>query len=260
MAYKHTLYNAKRGPHTVYRLEDGTEVPGTTKILGTVGSSHLIEWANNIGLEGIEYKKYMKRASYIGSEVHNRIEHFLLTGERVFTVAEDVSDDIRDEILMAFKSFLLWHSKNNVEVLYTEFQAVSEEYHFGGTMDLVCRIKKNGKWLNYIIDFKTSKYYDQKFFCQLYAYKQLLRENKPDIVIDKVAVLKLNKFKPSVSFRDDYNLDEELYFEKFLAAKDIVSISDRMEETWDWQYQTENFFNKYIDRALGVGDGANDII
>ena len=35
--------------HTVYKLADGTRVPGATTITGLLNKPHLVRWANKIG-------------------------------------------------------------------------------------------------------------------------------------------------------------------------------------------------------------------
>jgi hypothetical protein len=43
----------KTKQHTIYKLADGSRVPGVTTIVGMKAKPQLIDWANRIGLEGI---------------------------------------------------------------------------------------------------------------------------------------------------------------------------------------------------------------
>ena len=49
----------KTNAHTIYKLANGDIVPGVTTITGRISKPFLVKWANNLGLEGIDYDKYM---------------------------------------------------------------------------------------------------------------------------------------------------------------------------------------------------------
>ena len=45
--------------HTVYKLASGARVPGVTTVLSVLNKPALVPWANKLGLEGIDVRKYV---------------------------------------------------------------------------------------------------------------------------------------------------------------------------------------------------------
>ena len=71
-----------------------------------------------------------------------------------------------------------------------ETSLVSEQYKFGGTLDIVAKDKKDKIWLT---DQKTSKrIYDSHLF-QLSAYEQLWNECNPLLKIDKSCIVRIDR-------------------------------------------------------------------
>ena len=69
---------AKRSKvHTVYRLADGTKVPGVTTVLGVINKPQLVKWANNLGLQGIDSSSYVDATARIGTLAHEMIQEYL---------------------------------------------------------------------------------------------------------------------------------------------------------------------------------------
>jgi len=86
------------------------------------------------------------------------------------------SQEIATRALKGFENFLSWFSMSNLKVAFTEFEAVSEEYQFGGCNDLVFETN-NGLAIG---DLKTSNSIYPDYLIQIAAYKQLWSENHPD--------------------------------------------------------------------------------
>src|SRR5579883_893524 len=64
--------------HTVYRLLDGTEVPGATTVVGIISKGDaLLRWAWELGRQGIEMAKYRDSLADIGTLAHQMIEEHL---------------------------------------------------------------------------------------------------------------------------------------------------------------------------------------
>ena len=163
---------------TVY-LHDGFPVPRVSEIISSCGdTSYLCNWANNLGKKGTDYTEELNRLAGIGTCAHDLINKFITTG-----VVEDANN-------IPFNGFLDWwrdvNEGNKVEILGSE-QVVTCKL-FGGTYDLLLKI--NGE--NYLCDFKTSNYIQNKHFLQLSAYDIALRP----IPIHGYIIIQLDKFKP----------------------------------------------------------------
>ena len=66
----------KARAHTIYKLEDGTKVPGVTTVLGILNKPALVKWANNLGLQGIDSNKYRDEMADIGTLAHQMIVNY----------------------------------------------------------------------------------------------------------------------------------------------------------------------------------------
>jgi hypothetical protein len=68
----------KTKAHIIYKLADDSRVPGCTTICGILDKPALLEWANRIGLQGIEMRRYVDDKADIGTLAHDMIEIGLL--------------------------------------------------------------------------------------------------------------------------------------------------------------------------------------
>ena len=89
--------------HTVYKLADGTRVPGVTTITGVMDKPALVKWANGLGLKGIDSTKYVDNLAGVGSLAHDGI-HCHLTGK-----TWDTSAYSADQINLAETCIIKWH-------------------------------------------------------------------------------------------------------------------------------------------------------
>lgn len=158
--------------HTVYRLKDGTMVPGVTTIVNLLGLNKraLIQWANRIGLDGYDANKYRDEKADIGTLTHYMVLCHL-KGEE-----PDTSEFPRSQIIQAenaFLSYLEWEKAHRVEPILIESSQVSEAFEFGGTWDFLGYV--DGRLT--IMDFKTGKNLYRESEIQLGAYRQLAVEN-----------------------------------------------------------------------------------
>ena len=67
----------KSKAHQIYKLKDGTRVPGTTTITSILDKPALKFWANNLGLKGISVSKYVDNLADIGTLCHKMVENYL---------------------------------------------------------------------------------------------------------------------------------------------------------------------------------------
>jgi len=154
-------------PRNIYRLKNGEQVPGTTRIVGQLSKGDaLIQWAWKLGKEGKDWREERDKKGDTGTNVHDLILRFL-TGEEVAVPGGTEGK--------RFKRFLKWWGEEtkgqHLEVI-CETPLVSEELGFGGqpdiyivTTDKLLDIKSGGKWV-----------YDE-WWIQLAGYEILLEEH-----------------------------------------------------------------------------------
>ena len=163
---------AKRAKvHTVYRLADGTKVPGVTTVLGVINKPQLVKWANNLGLQGIDSTTYVDATARIGTLAHEMIQKYL--GGPDWDSSAYTKEEI-DTAENAVLSFYEWERQtgHKMETVAIEMPVVSETFGYGGTVD----------WLGYIdgklwlVDIKTSKGLFPEHEYQVSAYDRALFE------------------------------------------------------------------------------------
>lgn len=201
--------------HTVYKLTDGTRVPGVTTVLGVLDKGRgLLVWANNIGLEGIQMNKYVDKLATVGTIAHHMVE-CELTGK-----TPELTSFSQEEIGKAencLLSFLEWQKQHEIEPLLNEKILVSEEYRYGGTIDFYCRL--NG--VETLIDFKTGSGIYQEYFFQVVAYRQLLIEN--GYPVQQVRILNIPR-KETEEFQEKIYTTFDKGFEIFKHALEIYRL------------------------------------
>jgi hypothetical protein len=193
-------------------------VPGTTTILGVINKPALMYWAWDLGMQGIDYRKYTDEMASIGTLVHKRIEDHIKGIETDFADYTPTQVKISD---VGFNKLLEWEQENNPQYLRSELMLSSAKYRYGGTVDLYARIGE--KYV--LIDFKTSKAIYDDQFCQVSAYAQLLREN--GMLCDEVLILRIGRDE-SEGFEVRKVNQEELYFEVFKNALNIYNTKKKL--------------------------------
>lgn len=161
----------KTKQHTIYKMADGTRVPGVTTIVGMKAKPQLIEWANRIGLEGIVVLKYVDDKAAIGTLAHDMVV-CSLSGQVCCT--DDYSKNQISQAENACLSFFEWTKGHKIELIWAERPMVSQDYGFGGTADLFCVV--DGK--KELIDLKSGSGIYQEHIIQVAGgYKILMEEN-----------------------------------------------------------------------------------
>jgi len=156
--------------HTVYKLKDGTRVPGVTTILGVLNKPALVPWANNLGLQGIKVREYVDDKAAIGTLAHQMIADHLRKQE---TDTSDYTAKQIDKAENSLLSYFEWEKSHTIEVILVEKPLVSEIYRFGGSIDSLV-------WLDGLLtlpDIKTSKGIYPEMLTQVVAYLQLVMES-----------------------------------------------------------------------------------
>ena len=163
-------------PTQIYRLKDGTRVPGAStvaKIISDPGG--LLYWANKQGLEGRTLQDARKGAADAGTLAHAMVEAHL-QGEDPQALLDGQPVETATGAETAFGAFLDWRESQTFEPITTEAAFVSETYRFGGTIDAV-GLTSGGKVT--LCDWKTGKAYEEHLL-QLSGYRQLYEENTGD--------------------------------------------------------------------------------
>ena len=164
--------------HTRYRLAPtrsypkGELVPGVTTIVSVLNKPALVNWANRLGLEGIQVGKYVDDKADIGTLAHAMIIAEI-TGEEISVDLDEYSLAQRDAAENACLSFFEWQKKHKLEVVAAEKSLVSERRGFGGTFDIygICDGKRE------LIDLKTGSGIYEEHWIQCGGYTILLEEH-----------------------------------------------------------------------------------
>ena len=174
-------------PTADYKTKDGKRVSGVTTIIGgNLGwnTQPLMYWAWNEGREGRNFRETSQKAADAGTIAHAMIEADLHGKE----YKSDAPKEILDKAETSFLAYLEFKDVVGLSPIATELPLVSEEWKFGGTID-VATIKKYPA----ILDLKTSNgvYPDHRI--QVAAYGRLWNENKPETPIQAYYILQLGK-------------------------------------------------------------------
>ena len=164
----------KTKAHTIYKNKAGKRLAGATTVINAnLGWSKdaLIAWARREAMAGNDPDKMRDEAAESGTLGYEYIRCHLI-GEEVDT--SDYSANQIDGAENAFIAFLDFEKAHDLEVIATELVLVSEEYQYGGTLDLVCYLDG----IKSLIDFKTGSGVYPEHRIQLAAYEHLWYENK----------------------------------------------------------------------------------
>lgn len=202
--------------HTVYKNKAGDRVPSVTTILGILNKPALIDWAWKCGLEGLDYKAVRDNAGDIGT-----LAHYLILcdikGEKPDTSEYSPADVNKAETCLL--KYWEWRKTTPIKPLLAEYSLVSEQYKYGGTLDLFGQREDTKEFV--LVDFKTGKAIYNEYFYQLAAYETLLAENGHSW--DKTMVLRIGRDEAEgFEVRDIGNLDK--HFELFKHCLNIYRL------------------------------------
>ena len=204
--------------HTVYKLADGTRVPGTTTITGLLNKPQLVRWANQLGLEGIDSSTYTDEAAKIGTLAHAMVQAHLQRDELDMNQFSKVQIDHAENSLI---SFFEWKSRHKIEVIDCELPMVSEELKYGGTIDCYCFLDG----VPTLLDFKTGKAIYEEYFVQLAAYKNLLEEQGH--IVERCEILRIGRDETE-GFEERHVTDTSKYFEIFKSLLNVYYLKKEL--------------------------------
>jgi len=157
----------------VYKLSDGTRIPGVTTVLSRFKESGaLMHWAWEQGRDGKDYRETRDKAANAGTCAHALVE------AHIKGIQPDLSPydgETLEKAQKAFGAFLEWAQASHLTPVKSETSLISEKYRFGGTIDTMLI---HGKLA--IGDWKTSGGVYGDMLAQVAAYGKLWEENFPD--------------------------------------------------------------------------------
>jgi hypothetical protein len=158
-------------PRAIYRTSDGKRVPGVTTVLQVLNKPALLEWANRIGLEGVNMRDYRDELADIGKCAHYLILCRLTNTEPDLDAYSPQAVHAAENSL---QSFVEWERRHVVEVVMAEKPLVSDKHGFGGTPDVYANVDG----IPTLMDFKTGKgIYDEMLYQVGGGYSLLLKEH-----------------------------------------------------------------------------------
>ena len=207
--------------HTKYCLDNGDLVVGVTTVLRVLNKPALVGWANKLGLDGIEVRRYVDELADIGTLTHYFIECDVKGVPRSVEVLKDYTANHKEAAERCFKKYLKWKEDVGFQPIEAELQLVSERYRYGGTLD-VYGFRHDKRTL---IDFKTGgRIYDEAF-TQSAAYDNLAQEKGLDI--EDRRIVRIGRSE-NEGFEDRDVPNIKLHFKKFLFCLDIYNVNKEL--------------------------------
>ena len=212
----------KAKAHQRYYTEDKIRRPGITTISGLSDfppkRQKLIEWANKLGLEGIDVKAFVNELATIGT-----LGHKLIT-DNLQQKTTDLSDFTANQVDVAENcalSFWKWEETHHIYPILVETPLVSEIELYGGTLDIYGEV--DGEFQ--LIELKSGGVFEEHY-CQVAAQRNLLLEN--DYPVDQVRIIQIPRAE-SEAFADIVIPKEllDLYWRIF---KDLLRVYYTMKE------------------------------
>ncbi len=177
----------KHKAHTIYKNKAGKRVPGVTTITGAQlgwNGRVLMNWANRMGLRGVDTLKYVDDKAKIGTLAHLLITDWL---KKIQTDTSDYSKSQIDEAHESVDNFFQWEKENPIEPILVEEPLISELYQYGGRIDIYAYVRGESFEL---IDLKTGAGIFPEMLVQVGgAYRNCLTEN--GYAVDNVRILSI---------------------------------------------------------------------
>lgn len=176
-------------PAIKYLNKAGVRVPSVTTVLRQVGWNRdaLMYWAWTQGVEGKNYRDASSGAANVGTIVHAAAEASLKGQPFDLESLDGLTDEDAAAIRLSIDAWDRWRDQTRLQPVASESSLVSEEYQFGGTLD-VCMIHKRRS----ILDIKTTKGVYPDVLMQIRAYGALWEEVNGEPIEDYY-VLRLGK-------------------------------------------------------------------
>jgi hypothetical protein len=179
----------------------------------------LVYWANQLGLQGKDYRAERDNAANAGTVGHELMDAHINQRPLPSPADLNVEQEVWDKGNAAFGSFKSWAEQSKLEITHTEMPLLSETYKFGGTFDALGRL--GGSEQVYLLDWKTGNRIYPSFLMQIAAYKQLVEENG----IAKIGGFHLCRFsKEEGDFSHHYFPDLDKAWEAFKLRRQLYDL------------------------------------
>jgi hypothetical protein len=212
--------NSKQKAHTVYKDSTGQRVPSVTTILHILDKPALLKWAYECGVQGIDYTKVRDKAADIGTLAHALIlDKIVGATEPSFDKGEYAPDDLAHAKLL-LKAYEKWATGKEILPILVETPFISDEYQYGGTLDLYARIDG----VLTLLDIKTSGGVYAEHFHQVAAYRNLLNEQHQ--LAEEVKILWIDK--QELVAKDYLATNLEKHWEIFKACRTIYELQKQV--------------------------------
>lgn len=208
--------------HTIYKNSEGTRLPSVTTALSILDKgAGLLHWAWKKGMAGEDYRQERDESALAGTIAHEMIQCDI-QNKPFFD--HGIDHDIKERALNAFAKYIDWRDLHPFSSIVCEGELVSEQFQYGGTIDLYCEFNNGSKWL---VDHKTSKgIYDSHLY-QLAAYKHLLQEHGHQV--DGCMILRIGRDEGDAFEVHQYeNLDA--HFAIFQHALEIYNLQKQINQ------------------------------
>lgn len=210
--------------HTIYRNQDGKRVPGCSTIAGILDKPALKFWANKLGLENIDVKKYVDSLADAGVLAHHMAECEFRGIKLEQSYLNEYSKVDRDRADNSMRSFRAWRGQHDIEVIVVELKLVSEKYQFGGQLDSILMVDG----VITLVDIKTAKALygptDEKW-TQLAGYEILANEH--GYAVDDARILRIGR-EESEGFEFAQSPNRELHRNRFIKCREIYEIDKQL--------------------------------
>lgn len=220
-----------RDQRPTYRTADGRRVPSVTTILSVIAKPQLTEWANRLGLQGINSTTHVNELAGAGTLAHAAIEAALKGVPISDALVQEFSQEERDMGRRAWRNFVAWRRDHDLQPRLVEHQIVSETMRVGGTIDCYARI--DGRLA--VLDFKSSARVYDSHLVQLAAYRALLEEAGHQVDEVRVVLIPRDEGKaPSESVVIDtakYHAVFEMAAELYRAQQQMHAAERRRKES-----------------------------
>jgi len=214
----------------IYKTTEGKRVPGVTTIIGSnLGWNKrvLMNWANRMGLQGVDSNKYTDDKAQIGTLAHKMIMDYLMGNT---TDTSDYSKNTIDKAENAVLSFLEWEKGHKLEPIALEKSLVSDTLLYGGTSDYIGKVNGSIE----LIDFKTgSGIYDEAVI-QVSAYTHLILECDVVERIQGVRILNIPRSEDESFVERMVSVEElDITWDIFKSCLDLHNLKKKMNKKND---------------------------
>ena len=205
-------------------IHNNKEVPRVSEIIKLLGKDALILWANHLGFKRKSYKDVLQAEANIGTMIHEfidemddlkSIEGFDFSKYRIFNEGD------KNKVINGILSFKKFYNKNRNKFKVVSHDITLTNSQMGGTLDVVLESPFNKEHV-VIADYKTSSDFYFTHFLQLAGYVILHRDNFPNVIIDGVMIILIDKADGKKARTKFYDMKQmEPFFNIFIQLLEV---------------------------------------